>query len=332
MPQQHEMFDPPKLSLTVPAGLKEPRLWVRRLAIWEAPGGQKMAILYLRNPEMEPMMPTRDRPETEKAPSLSDLESLRGASISEKQTVSFANDDLDGFKLRINRWNDLFPMQHRGRAEDYFLGNAAIYVRVNAGSIEGRKHSFAFLIAKDGVVFGGTDANISHERWSSRRPQGKRGVKSRLDINKHVPMLISVCQFVDAPKDVVASGVWFLGDDEIPLRRSEFLFQCLMSRSWKWISLPLVESAERKPYARCSSSIPPDHRHRHLVEGLPDVLDRLDYIKGEVYGRLFVAASNYVNAMEYDFATNAVRLRGYKGGDVLCELTEFAFSTPDLFM
>ncbi|QQO17926.1 chromosome segregation protein SMC [Bradyrhizobium diazoefficiens] len=36
------MFDAPKLSLTVPAGLKEPRLWVRRLALWEAPGGPKI--------------------------------------------------------------------------------------------------------------------------------------------------------------------------------------------------------------------------------------------------------------------------------------------------
>lgn len=48
MPQQHEMFTPPKLSLTAPAGLKEPRLWVRRLAIWEAPGGQKIRDISLR--------------------------------------------------------------------------------------------------------------------------------------------------------------------------------------------------------------------------------------------------------------------------------------------
>lgn len=48
MPKQHEMFTPPKLSLTAPAGLKEPRLWVRRLAIWEAPGGQKIRDISLR--------------------------------------------------------------------------------------------------------------------------------------------------------------------------------------------------------------------------------------------------------------------------------------------
>lgn len=48
MPQQHEMFEPPKLSLTVPAGVREPRLWVRRLAIWEAPGGQKIRDISLR--------------------------------------------------------------------------------------------------------------------------------------------------------------------------------------------------------------------------------------------------------------------------------------------
>ncbi|MBZ9849671.1 chromosome segregation protein SMC [Mesorhizobium sp. CA14] len=48
MPQQHEIFAPPKLSLTVPAGLNGPRLWVRRLAIWEAPGGQKIRDVELR--------------------------------------------------------------------------------------------------------------------------------------------------------------------------------------------------------------------------------------------------------------------------------------------
>lgn len=48
MPQQHELFEPPKLSLTVPSGTKEPRLWVRRLAIWEAPGGQKIRDISLR--------------------------------------------------------------------------------------------------------------------------------------------------------------------------------------------------------------------------------------------------------------------------------------------
>jgi hypothetical protein len=48
MPQQHEMFAPSKLSLTVPSGAKEPRLWVRRLAIWEAPGGHKIRDISLR--------------------------------------------------------------------------------------------------------------------------------------------------------------------------------------------------------------------------------------------------------------------------------------------
>lgn len=48
MPLQHEMFEPPKLSLTMPVGLKEPRLWVRRIAIWEAPGGLKIRDITLR--------------------------------------------------------------------------------------------------------------------------------------------------------------------------------------------------------------------------------------------------------------------------------------------
>ena len=48
MPQQHEIFAPPKLNVTAPTGLKGPRLWVRRLAIWEAPGGQKIRDVPLR--------------------------------------------------------------------------------------------------------------------------------------------------------------------------------------------------------------------------------------------------------------------------------------------
>src|SRR5215475_8040898 len=48
MLQQHEIFAPSKLSLTVPAGQNGARLWVRRLAIWEAPGGQKIRDIELR--------------------------------------------------------------------------------------------------------------------------------------------------------------------------------------------------------------------------------------------------------------------------------------------
>lgn len=48
MSQQHEMFDPPELTLSVPAGVNRPRLWVRRLAIWETPGGEKIRDIPLR--------------------------------------------------------------------------------------------------------------------------------------------------------------------------------------------------------------------------------------------------------------------------------------------
>ena len=42
------MFTPPKLSLAVPAGVKEPRLWVRRLVVWETPAGPKIRDITLR--------------------------------------------------------------------------------------------------------------------------------------------------------------------------------------------------------------------------------------------------------------------------------------------
>lgn len=48
MQQQDDLFGPEKLSLTAPAGTTAPRLWVRRLAIWEAPGGQKIRDISLR--------------------------------------------------------------------------------------------------------------------------------------------------------------------------------------------------------------------------------------------------------------------------------------------
>jgi len=48
MSQQHEMFGPPKLSLSVPVGVDQPRLWVRRLVIWETPGGRKIRDIPLR--------------------------------------------------------------------------------------------------------------------------------------------------------------------------------------------------------------------------------------------------------------------------------------------
>ncbi|RMB09028.1 chromosome segregation protein SMC [Eilatimonas milleporae] len=48
MSQQDDLFPVPPLSVEVPQGLKEPRLWVRRLKIWEAPGGEVIRDIELR--------------------------------------------------------------------------------------------------------------------------------------------------------------------------------------------------------------------------------------------------------------------------------------------
>ncbi len=49
MSQQDDLFPVLPLSVEVPKDLKEPRLWVRRLKIWEAPGGE-----IIRNIELRP--------------------------------------------------------------------------------------------------------------------------------------------------------------------------------------------------------------------------------------------------------------------------------------
>ncbi|MBO6675574.1 MAG: chromosome segregation protein SMC [Rhizobiales bacterium] len=48
MLQQDDLFPVPPLSVEVPQGLNEPRLWVRRLKIWEAPGGEVIRDIELR--------------------------------------------------------------------------------------------------------------------------------------------------------------------------------------------------------------------------------------------------------------------------------------------
>lgn len=48
MPQQDDLFPVPPLSVEVPKDLKGPRLWVRRLKIWEAPGGEIIRDIELR--------------------------------------------------------------------------------------------------------------------------------------------------------------------------------------------------------------------------------------------------------------------------------------------
>jgi len=48
MPQQDDLFPVQPLSIEVPKNLKEPRLWVRRLKIWEAPGGEVIRDIELR--------------------------------------------------------------------------------------------------------------------------------------------------------------------------------------------------------------------------------------------------------------------------------------------
>ena len=48
MPPNAELFAEPALSITVPDGLRAPRLWVRRLKIWESPGGDVIRDIELR--------------------------------------------------------------------------------------------------------------------------------------------------------------------------------------------------------------------------------------------------------------------------------------------
>jgi hypothetical protein len=48
MPQQPDLIGPQPLTVTPAKGLKGPRLWVRRLAIWKEPGGEKIRDIPLR--------------------------------------------------------------------------------------------------------------------------------------------------------------------------------------------------------------------------------------------------------------------------------------------
>jgi len=48
MPQQPDLLGPQPLTITPAAGLKGPRLWVRRLVIWKEPGGEKVRDVALR--------------------------------------------------------------------------------------------------------------------------------------------------------------------------------------------------------------------------------------------------------------------------------------------
>ena len=48
MPQQDDLFKEGPLSVEIPKSLSEPRLWVRRLKIWQAPGGEVIRDIELR--------------------------------------------------------------------------------------------------------------------------------------------------------------------------------------------------------------------------------------------------------------------------------------------
>jgi hypothetical protein len=48
MPRQPDLLDPQLLTVTPAEGLEGPRLWVRRLVIWNEPGGEKVRDIELR--------------------------------------------------------------------------------------------------------------------------------------------------------------------------------------------------------------------------------------------------------------------------------------------
>jgi hypothetical protein len=47
MPRQRELIGPQPLTITPAAGLVGPRLWIRRLAVWKEPGGEKLRDIQL---------------------------------------------------------------------------------------------------------------------------------------------------------------------------------------------------------------------------------------------------------------------------------------------
>ena len=244
------------------------------------------------------------------------------------------DDALNQTNLLVECHQDIFSLDWHEFAKNYALGYAAIHLNIAVIGGKCEQYNFPFLILKDGITIGGVSFdlfNIAAAR--TVRTDAERILKCGQDFNQSFPMLVGVSDLIDGPEGIVSSGVWFLGFDEIPLVRREFLFCSFPSGVWEWTRLPVViESAEGVGYARKATPIEFNKVNCHFIEGVSQMPDSFDNFPSEISRQLFIEACNYVGAIRFMLDPDEMRVRLDEPVNSHFKVVKLMLSSFDLFV
>ena len=254
--------------------------------------------------------------------------------LAEKFGATDLNDTIDQADLLIKRHQYIGALDWMDFSKNYGIGYAAIYLLIEATLLNGGKHTFPFLIAKDKVAVGWSDNHAFDVSGSrTRRADIHRILKNGLDFNQAFPMLVRVGDFVDCPQGIGPSWIWSLGFDERPLIGREFLFySAFNSGVWEDIRLPVVHASEWEAYARSAPSIQQNQIDDHFVERTSEVPDCFNDFPSKIIWKNFFEACDYVSKLTVLLDSHGVGFRIDKPIDAKFDVIKLGLSAFDLFM
>lgn len=265
------------------------------------------------------------------------LDQGQAGALFEKRS-HLANDCLSQADLLVQLSKDIFARDWGNVAENYLSGKLLIYAEVEAISPNGENDLFRVIIGQRDLMIGGIGLDIVDcGNPSTATHNAERRRDGGVGFHQANPVLILVGDFVDGPKGVIPSGVWFLGKNEVPLISGEFLFHTVWpnhTRGWEYIRLPgvAVNPAEWKPYARCSSAIELNERNCRLVEGCSAPSGNLYDVEGEALWNGCAQVADYVKCIGLEVLSRGVNHRTMELIDGRHKLSKLALSTFDVFL
>ncbi len=242
-------------------------------------------------------------------------------------------DAIHDANLFVERCKDISSIDTKPLSENYAHGKAVLYVRLRCGLPHGGQNHFAFLVAKDILKLGWP----GHECVDESVAQREAVIQKRLNFDKAFPMLVGVSDLVNGPEGGISSRVWSLGTEEIPLLRSEFLFQSILPghpRTWEFIGLPgiAIDTAEWEPYARHATIVVGDEGNGSFVQCGAKTKHEVNDIESYIDVDLFLAACDYMRKTRFSLSSEGVGIRFEEPIDVRFKLTKLALSTGDIFL
>lgn len=242
-------------------------------------------------------------------------------------------DVLNDTYLFVERCKDIAAIGTKSVAENYSCGKVVLYVGLRNRCPHRKEYGFSFLIAKDVLELGG----VNKQSVDITAVESEAVIQSGLDGHQSFPMFIGVGDLVDGPEGCIPSRVWALGANEVPLLRSEFLFQSVLPGqpfTWKFIGLPgvAVDAAEGEPYARRSSSVIGDNCYRRLVQRGAQSQNKVDDIERDIDVNVFIAACDYVRKIQFSLSAKGIGVCFQEPIYGRFEINKLALSTGDIFL